>query len=36
MKKLLILLMILPAFYTNAQQAMTNIPGRNTLSLNGK
>ena len=36
MKKLIILLMVMSAMYSNAQQAMTNIPGRKTFSLNGK
>src|SRR5450759_4389477 len=36
MKKLVILLMVLSELYTNEQQEMNNVKGRNTLSLNGK
>ncbi|HZL09402.1 MAG TPA: glycoside hydrolase family 2 TIM barrel-domain containing protein [Prolixibacteraceae bacterium] len=36
MKKLAVLFLILSGLCAQAQQAMTNIPGRNTFSLNGK
>ncbi len=36
MKKLVVLILLVISMSVSAQQAMTNIPGRNTFSLNGK